>query len=52
MDVMENRKIIYGSTNDFLKYISDRTRDKEKIIPGKPVTGNNSKKRTNINKFN
>jgi hypothetical protein len=49
---MENKKIIYGSTNDFLRYISDRTRDKEKVGANKPVPNTNLKKRNNLNKFN
>jgi hypothetical protein len=32
---MENSKIVYGSTSDFLKYLNTRTKEKEK---------NNSKK--------
>jgi hypothetical protein len=29
---MENNKIVYGSTSDFLKYIRSRTKEKEKNI--------------------
>ncbi len=32
---MENSKIVYGSTSDFLKYINARTKEKEKNNPKK-----------------
>lgn len=36
---MENSKIVYGSTSDFLKYLNARTKEKEKDNPKKYKRG-------------
>lgn len=55
---MENNKVVYSSTGDFLKYISARTKEKEKNkFTHKPSSAlrdsnPNSKKRDGYLKYN